>query len=645
MTDVVISYARSTEPQAEAITAALRALGYAVWRDDDLPAHRDYSDVIEERVAAAKAVVVLWSAEAVKSQWVRAEADLARQEGKLVQLSLDPVKLPLPFNRIHCAELSGWSGDANSIGWRTVLASLGDLVGAPAVDPPPARTSPHSAEPLLAVLAFDNLSGDPEMTYFSDGISEEILQTVARGARLRVIGRGSSFQFRGRDKAASQIAATLKATHVLDGSVRRSGSKVRIAANLIECARETTIWSDRFDRELSDVFVLQDEIAAAVAAALNVVFHQARPIESIDPVAYDRFLRAVQLGTGNVLSDEAGARIIELLEDATRRAPRFASAWALLASLRAAALRYGSAQSAYDDQRAKVIEAAETALRLDPGLGAPYHPLAELEAFGHFAAREALYRKALAASPNDPHVLTAVAFFASEAGHVHEALELAQKAFELDPIQFGNAYAYASFLDFEGRFDESRGLWDAFAQQWPTSGLIARGALAAAVQARDWDRFDALVAAASPEVVDVGRLRGVIWLGSVTRDPQPERLQRALERARQEIAQSGAIALDRLTSLCSLGLVDETFELIEHASFAYMFDPRQKWASGPLTGGFIFSRGGAAALMEDVRYVELCAKLGLCDYWVATGRWPDCAQPGAVPYDFKAEARRLAKPG
>ena len=93
------------------------------------------------------------------------------------------------------------------------------------------------AEPLLAVLAFDNLSGDAEMAYFSDGVSEEILQTVARGAELKVIGRGSSFQFRGRDKAAAHVAAALKATHVLDGSVRRSGNKVRIAANLIECER------------------------------------------------------------------------------------------------------------------------------------------------------------------------------------------------------------------------------------------------------------------------------------------------------------------------------------------------------------------------------------------------------------------------
>src|SRR6516164_3858493 len=121
MADVFISYARSTEGAAHRVAEALRALGHRVWRDDELPAHRDYSEVIEERLRAAKAVVVLWSAEAVKSQWVRAEADLAREAGTLVQLSLDGAPLPMPFNRIQCADLRGWSGDAAAPGWKKVV--------------------------------------------------------------------------------------------------------------------------------------------------------------------------------------------------------------------------------------------------------------------------------------------------------------------------------------------------------------------------------------------------------------------------------------------------------------------------------------------------------------------------------------------
>src|SRR3569833_2301468 len=104
MSHVFVSYARPTEAPAKQVADALRALGYSVWRDDELPAHRAYADVIEERLQTAKAVVVLWSAEAAKSEWVRSEAERARTDHKLVQLTLDGAKLPMPFDQIQCAD-------------------------------------------------------------------------------------------------------------------------------------------------------------------------------------------------------------------------------------------------------------------------------------------------------------------------------------------------------------------------------------------------------------------------------------------------------------------------------------------------------------------------------------------------------------
>jgi adenylate cyclase len=101
MADIFISYGRSTEPQAQLVAESLRSAGYSVWRDDELPAHRAYGDVIEERLRGAKAVIVLWSTEAAHSQWVRAEADMAREAGTLVQVTIDGVLPPLPFNQIQ----------------------------------------------------------------------------------------------------------------------------------------------------------------------------------------------------------------------------------------------------------------------------------------------------------------------------------------------------------------------------------------------------------------------------------------------------------------------------------------------------------------------------------------------------------------
>src|SRR5271154_4198384 len=133
MSDVFISYARSTAKQAQRVAEALRGLGYGVWIDDDLPAHRTFSGVIEEQMTAAKAAVVIWSADAVKSEWVLSEANRAREERKLVQVITDKTRLPMPFDTIQCADLAGWTGDLDAPGWRRVVGSIDDLVGGPGV--------------------------------------------------------------------------------------------------------------------------------------------------------------------------------------------------------------------------------------------------------------------------------------------------------------------------------------------------------------------------------------------------------------------------------------------------------------------------------------------------------------------------------
>ena len=294
--DVFISYARSTTAkQAQQVGEALQSLGYTVWRDDQLSAHGVYTDIIEQRLRTARAVVVVWSAEARQSDWVRAEAEVARQAGTLVQLTIDGSAPPLPFSQIQCADMAGWSGDTGADGWRKVVASVAALTGGAAdlAVQAPARPKPSPpVEPLLAVLPFDNVSSDIELSFFSDGVSDEIRETIARGADLRVIGRGSSFQFRGAAKSASRVAAQVKATHILDGSVQRSGLKLRITAELVDCATETTVWTRRFDRDLSDIFALQDEIAAAVATALRVAITMPATPLAIDPPTYDRYLAA-----------------------------------------------------------------------------------------------------------------------------------------------------------------------------------------------------------------------------------------------------------------------------------------------------------------------------------------------------------------
>ncbi|MBA3577870.1 MAG: TIR domain-containing protein, partial [Sphingomonas sp.] len=245
MAEIFVSYARSDEPLAASVAKALRSSGYTVWRDDELPAHRAYGDVIEERIKSAKAVVVLWSIEAAKSHWVRAEADAARAAGTLIQASLDRTVPPMPFNQIQCADLSDWSGDTSAPGWTKLTASVEALAASPADQPKPAgRRSRRQV--CVCVLPFVNMSGDAEQEYFSDGISEDITTDLSKISALAVIARHTAFTFKGQSVNVLQIADSLDVTHVVEGSVRKAGARVRITAQLIDGESGDHVWADRY---------------------------------------------------------------------------------------------------------------------------------------------------------------------------------------------------------------------------------------------------------------------------------------------------------------------------------------------------------------------------------------------------------------
>jgi len=638
LSDIFISYARSTEEAATRIADTLGALSYSVWRDDQLPAHRAYGEVIEERLRAAKAVIVLWSAEAVKSQWVRAEADVARQTGRLVQLSLDGTTPPLPFNQIQCADMIGWTGDHQAPGWRKLLQSLAELLGEEAAAPAPAvQVGPLRLGPSLAVLAFDNLSADPEMVYFSDGVSEEILQTVSRACEVTVIARASSFQFRGAAKNPRRIAAELNVSHLLDGSVRRSGARVRVSAQLVDCASQTTVWSDNFDRELSDVFALQDEIAGEVAGALKVAFAPSASIAKIDPTAYDLYLRA-----RNLIVERDPAPSIELLQQVVALAPDFAAAWAALCWALAAQARRGPRPAPFPALKAAAVAAAETALRLDPNAGLAYAALSNLEPIARYGEREQLLRRALEVAPNATETLTVFGAFCNHVGFIEEALTYLRRAYELDPLYARAADVYSTVLHAAGRISEAEDLVELCRRRWPERSDFTVGEINSTAFSRNWPKFDRLVAAARAAGEIAPNLNASIRLGEALRDGPEALAPRALERLHHQLAETGSLPLPLLITSAALGLKEEVFVALEAASYDVVFDEAGSDPSGAYNPGIIFDPGYNGELMNDIRFVGLCAKLGLCDYWVDADRWPDCAARLRGLYDFKAEARRLA---
>ncbi len=365
MSQVFISYARSDEPRSIDVADALRKAGYQVWRDDELPAHRAYADVINERLQAAKAVVVLWSAEAAKSQWVRAEADAARGAATLVQATLDGTIPPIPFNQIQCADLNGWGGDKTSPGWRKVAASVAALAGPAAGDEPEGR--PHRRDRSICVLPFANMSGDAEQEYFSDGISEDITTDLSKISTLEVIARNTAFQFKGQSVDVCDIARKLGVSHLLEGSVRKAGGRVRITAQLIDGRSGGHVWAERYDRDLTDIFAIQDEISHSIVDALKLKLlpEEKRAIdrgtENVD--AYNLYLMARQQWISGVYGDiRKDQSIVRICKQAVTLDPNYAQAWALMA-LAQAELRFWHGISTED-----ALPAAERALLINPDL-------------------------------------------------------------------------------------------------------------------------------------------------------------------------------------------------------------------------------------------------------------------------------------
>ena len=373
MADVFISYARPDEEKATRVADALRAEGFRVWRDDELPAHRAYAEVIEERLRGAQAVVVLWSASAAKSQWVRAEADAARNMGTLIQATIDGCIPPLPFNQIQCADLAGWEGDTKSPGWRKLAASVQVLAGAPSNEGKPSRRSQRQLS--VCVLPFQNMSGDSEQEYFSDGISEDITTDLSKISALEVIARNTAFTFKGRAVDVSEVARELDVTHVLEGSVRKAGTRVRITAQLIDGKSGGHVWAERYDRDLTDIFAIQDEISKAIVAALKLQLlpEEKKALEqrgTTNAEAYNLYLLARQYWvTGNHGDSRREERVMRICSRAVEIDPYYAQAWALLA-IAQSNLRYGFGYQVDDG-----VAAANAALAIDADIAEAHLPM------------------------------------------------------------------------------------------------------------------------------------------------------------------------------------------------------------------------------------------------------------------------------
>ncbi len=314
----------------------------------------------------------------------------------------------------------------------------------------------------IAVLPFVDMSQGKDQEYFSDGLTEELLNLLAKVPELRVIGRTSSFQFKGRNEDLRVIAGKLGVANLLEGSVRKSRNQVRITAQLINAANGSHLWSDTYDRDLDDIFAVQDEIAGAVVAALKLQLlpdHNASAARyrTVKPEAHAQYLLGRQFF--NRTNPDDFRRAVAAYREAIKLDPEYAAAYAGLA-VAENELSHGPGNSLEDvlagQQRALV--AADRAIAIDPLLSEGYAARGFLRFTINWdwAGAEKDLSRAFALDPGSYRTYTCYACFLASLGRLPEALEINRKATELDPLSADTWFRRSIQLNAAGRLPEAR---------------------------------------------------------------------------------------------------------------------------------------------------------------------------------------------
>jgi len=404
-------------------------------------------------------------------QWASRLRDLGECEVKhgvrlhLVNLYAEPlgnIAVPQKFRQTKVKP-----AQRSNVGWIAALALVAILAAGAIYYFTQRPKPPAISEKSIAVLPLMNSTGDPANEYFSDGMSEEFISTLSRLQDLKVVGRTSSFQFKGKTEDSKTIGEKLGVYYLLEGSVRKSADRVRIAVALIKSADGANVWSETYDRELKDIFAVQSEIAGAVAKQLKVALlgnnGQAAQLTTAaapsnqNVEAYNAFLQGNFYFNRRIAQDYRKA--IGYYEKAIGLDPRYALAYAKLSP---AALNLGTnygfmAAEEIKEATEKARASAQSALALDPNLSEAHSAqglILELLDF-NFAGAEAEFRRALELAPQNPAVTANLAQLMSNLGRLDEAVVLSQRAIALDPLRVATHQNYATYLTALGRYDEA----------------------------------------------------------------------------------------------------------------------------------------------------------------------------------------------
>jgi len=465
----------------------------------------------------------------------------------------------------------------------------------------PSRPGPAQSRSSrsIAVLPFADMSPEGDQEYLSDGIAEELLNLLAQIPNLQVAARTSSFSFKGKDAKIAEVASELNVAHVLEGSVRKAGNRVRITAQLIKADDGYHLWSETFDRTLDDVFAIQDEISAAVVAALKVqLLGEAPKSIEVNPEAYALYLQGRYFFERRTRIDWENA--VTAYESALGVEPEYAAAWAGLSQV----LGAQGGQAYRDLHQANVLarKAALKALELDPNLAEAYAAMGQIQTNydWDWAGAEASFSRALELAPGDSRILAWMGTLQRYLGNLEAATELNRRAVELDPLTLRGYHELGLALIWNDQLDEALAVYNHVLVLNPTFS-VANLSLSRILLLQG--KLDEAMVAVERETEPFWREYGILYnLYAAGRTGEADaRLVDFIEQNHQDSAYQIA------TLYGARGDVDEMFEWLELAYVQrdgglpdMIFDPFLRQFSG------------------DPRFVVVLKKAGLHEAWLKT---------------------------
>jgi TolB-like protein len=680
MADVFLSYNRDDQATARRFAEGLQRAGISVWWDQSLRSGEAFDRVTEKALAEASAVVVLWSKKSVESRWVRAEATQADQSGKLMPVTIEPSKRPIMFELTHTADLSGWQGGTDDPRW---VAFVGDVRSrimkhdvAPSLSPtntpqiardptaprrwlpvalaaaallllaggtwflrgnrvenPAAAVTPGPvADKTLAVLPFVNLSSDPEQEYFSDGLTEEILNQLAQIKALRVTGRTSSFSFKGKNIDLREIGRQLDVAHLLEGSVRKDGDMLRITAQLIDARDGAHVWSQTYDRERRNVFAVQEELARDVATALSISLDVGELSRSqggtTNVAAYEKYVQG--LGGGD--SRLGIADVVQRFRDAVALDPDFALAWYRLYTALPAMANAQRAEAAAATLKERDEVGRRLALLLPESgrLASVYR--AEKAYWEHrwtdvFAELQPLQ----AASPGDWEVNDRLSVALRAVGRANDAISSLQRVVTMEPLNFNASNHLMRWLRLAGRKTEadaefSRGnslggggeAWQELFEVWNAATDPSPKPEWKAVSAR----LERIADTTPP-----GMGRAALFRVAAS---HPDDVAAARAALRAELDKPENQGEGQLSMLALLADLAGDRALTVAALRRSYIDLQSGWLPN------LWERTVASGVREDSGFKQLLRDLRIVDYWRESGNWADFCKPvGADDFECR----------